>query len=84
MFLCNGDAVAFDFEAVLAEHWVGGEEFVETDLAGAHARMAALAEAGVDLSTVTSKLLDDGVAAFAKAFEGLLASVEQKAKRLAG
>ena len=57
---------------------------VETDLAGAHARMAALVEAGVDLSAVTAKLLDDGVAAFAKAFEGLLASVEQKAKRLAG
>ena len=46
--------------------------------------MAALAEAGVDLSAVTAKLLDDGVAAFAKAFEGLLASVEQKAKRLVG
>jgi transaldolase len=46
------------------------------------AQLAQLAEAGVDLTAVTQKLQDDGVAAFAKSFESLLASVAQKQQAL--
>ncbi|MFU8778131.1 MAG: transaldolase [Roseovarius sp.] len=55
---------------------------VDRDLENARARMKTLVDVGVDLETITAKLLDDGVAAFAKAFEGLLQSVTEKAKRL--
>ena len=40
--------------------------------------LTRLAELGVDLGAITQKLQDDGVAAFAVAFEGLLASVAGK------
>ncbi|MCB9422363.1 MAG: transaldolase [Ardenticatenaceae bacterium] len=46
------------------------------------AQLAQLAEMGVDLTAVTQKLQDDGVAAFAQSFESLLASVAQKQQAL--
>ena len=55
---------------------------VETDVDGARMRMAELADLGIDLDAITNKVLDEGVAAFAKSFEGLIASIAEKRKRL--
>jgi transaldolase len=55
---------------------------VETDLDGIRTRLSKLAELGIDLDAVTKKVLDEGVAAFAKSFEGLMASVAEKRRRL--
>lgn len=55
---------------------------VDTDVEGARTRLAELAELGIDLGSITRKLMDDGVAAFAKAFEALMSSVEGKKDRL--
>jgi transaldolase len=51
-------------------------------VAEALAQLKQLTEAGVDLTAVTQKLQDDGVAAFAKSFESLLASVAKKQQSL--
>lgn len=56
---------------------------VDRDLAGARQRRAELQELGIDLETITARLLDDGVAAFAGAYEGLLSSIEGKREKLA-
>jgi hypothetical protein len=45
-------------------------------------RMAELAELGIDLDGITNKVLDEGVAAFAKSFEGLIASIAEKRQDL--
>lgn len=58
------------------------EVSVEDDLEGAKARMAKLQEVGVDMKAVTEKLLEEGVDAFAKAFQGLLDSVDEKRKTI--
>ncbi len=55
---------------------------VETDVDGAHMRMAELAELGIHLDGITNKVLDEGVAAFAKSFEGLIASIAEKRQDL--
>ncbi len=55
---------------------------VETDVDGARMRMAEVAELGIDLDAITDKVLDEGVAAFAKSFEDLIASIAEKRKRL--
>jgi transaldolase len=55
---------------------------VETDVARAHTRRSKLAELGIDLDGITKEVLDEGVAAFAKSFEGLIASIAEKRKRL--
>ena len=55
---------------------------VETNVDGARMRTAGLAELGIDLDAITNEVLDEGVAAFAKSFEGLIASVAEKRKRL--
>jgi transaldolase len=55
---------------------------VETDVDGAHMRMAELAELGIDLDGITNKVLDEGVGAFAKSFEGLIASIAEKRQDL--
>jgi len=55
---------------------------LEQGLDEAQEQLAQLAELGIDLDAVTQKLQDDGVAAFAKAFESLLSSVEDKRARL--
>ncbi len=51
---------------------------VESELYRARRDLVRLAELGIDLEAVNQKLQDDGVAAFAKAFEGLLASVAER------
>jgi transaldolase / glucose-6-phosphate isomerase len=45
-------------------------------------QIARLAELGIDLGAVTQKLLDDGVAAFAKSFESLLDSIGRKRENI--
>jgi transaldolase len=55
---------------------------VETDVDGARNRMAELAELGIDLDAVINKVLDEGVAAFATSFEGLIAGIAEKRRRL--
>ena len=48
----------------------------------AFAQIARLAELGIDLAAVTQKLLDDGVAAFAKSFESLMESISRKREQI--
>jgi transaldolase len=40
--------------------------------------LEALARAGISIDNITQQLLDEGVAAFAKSFDALMASIEQK------
>lgn len=49
-----------------------------TDLAGAQAQLAALADLGINLDAVTDQLQIDGVAAFAKSFESLMNTIADK------
>jgi len=49
----------------------------------AYDQLRELADLGVDLDAITQKLLDDGVASFAKSFESLMAGVAVKSKNLA-
>jgi transaldolase len=51
---------------------------LESDLDVARALIEKLFEVGIDLSAVTHKLLDDGVAAFAQSFEALMKSISLK------
>ncbi len=55
---------------------------LEQYLDDALAQLARLAELGIDLDAIAGKLLDDGVAAFARSFETLLASVAAKRETL--
>jgi transaldolase/glucose-6-phosphate isomerase len=55
---------------------------LEADLEAARDDLARLADLGVDLDDITRKLLDDGVAAFAKSFEALLGSIAEKRERM--
>ena len=54
---------------------------LEDDLEGARERRAALAASGVDLEAVTRTLLEEGLAAFARSYESLLASVAARRER---
>jgi len=51
---------------------------LETGLEEVRAQLSGLSELGVDLDTITQKLQDDGVDAFAKSFETLMASITRK------
>lgn len=55
---------------------------LEPGIDQAHADTARLADLGIDLDHITRKLLDDGVAAFAQAFDALLESIAQKRARI--
>lgn len=55
---------------------------LESGVAEARARLARLAELGIDLGAITQKLQDDGVAAFARSFEKLRESIAGKCERL--
>jgi len=55
---------------------------VTCDVDQARAQFARLTEVGIDLEAITQKLQDDGVAAFARSFESLLASVGGKYAQL--
>ncbi len=50
----------------------------------ARARLARLAELGIDFGEVTDTLQVEGVASFADSFEGLLATLDEKRRELAG
>ena len=55
---------------------------IDSDLGEAHAQLDRLSELGISLDAITQKLLDDGVAAFEKSFETLMASIAEKRERL--
>ena len=55
---------------------------VEKDLNEARAELARLAELDIDLNSITQKLQDDGVSAFSKSFDALMASITEKRKKL--
>ena len=55
---------------------------IDTQLDEARADLERLSELGIDLGAVTQKLQDDGVMAFAKSFETLMASIGEKRNRL--
>jgi transaldolase/glucose-6-phosphate isomerase len=55
---------------------------LEQSLDTAKTQLAQLADLGIDLKAITQKLQDDGVAAFAKSFESLMAGIEEKRKCL--
>lgn len=55
---------------------------ITDDVAGARTRLSQLAALGIDLAAITQKLQDDGVAAFVKSFETLMASIDEKRERL--
>jgi transaldolase/glucose-6-phosphate isomerase len=50
--------------------------------AGLEEARAQLAQLGADLDAITQKLQDDGVAAFAKSFESLMATIAEKREQL--
>ncbi|HEX5500792.1 MAG TPA: transaldolase family protein, partial [Thermomicrobiales bacterium] len=56
---------------------------VDRDLDAARQTMADLAAAGIDMTAVTDQLENEGIAAFAKSYESLLAGVEAKRAKLA-
>lgn len=57
---------------------------IDHDVETARERLAKLAELGIDLDSITKKLQDEGVAAFAKSFNGLLKSIAEKRQQLLG
>jgi transaldolase/glucose-6-phosphate isomerase len=57
---------------------------LDTHLEEAHDTMEALEEVGISMQEVTDKLLAEGVALFAEAFDKLLSSVEKKRQALLG
>jgi transaldolase/glucose-6-phosphate isomerase len=58
------------------------ERTLDVGLEEAHQQLERLRDLGIDLDQVTQKLLDDGVAAFAKAFDDLMQSIAGKRARL--
>ncbi len=58
------------------------ERTIDRDPKAAFARLARLAELGIDLAAVTQKLQDEGVAAFAKSFESLMESIGRKREHI--
>jgi len=61
---------------------VGPSASLRAGLDEARLQLARLAELGVDLDAITQKLQDDGVAAFAKSFESLMATIAEKREQL--
>jgi transaldolase/glucose-6-phosphate isomerase len=55
---------------------------IEEDLENARTHLTRLAQLGIDLDAITTSLQEDGVAAFAKSFETLLASIAEKRELL--
>ena len=58
------------------------ERTLETNLEDAKAHLEQLNSLGIDLTAVTQKLLDDGVASFAKSYDDLIMSIQEKQTRL--
>ena len=57
---------------------------IDKDVEAARRRILALSDIGISLETITKQLLDEGVDAFAKPFESLMNSIEEKRDRLSG
>ncbi|HUV92224.1 MAG TPA: bifunctional transaldolase/phosoglucose isomerase [Anaerolineales bacterium] len=55
---------------------------LEADIDEARSQLVQLAKLGIDLDAITQKLQDDGVAAFSKSFEVLMASIAGKREKL--
>lgn len=55
------------------------EDRIGLDLDGASSRRASMAESGIDLDQVTSRLMDQGVLAFIQAFDDLMMAIGTKA-----
>lgn len=55
---------------------------VDKGIDAAHTQLMQLEALGINLGDVMQKLLDEGVAKFSKAFESLLASIEEKRVRM--
>ncbi len=55
---------------------------LEVDIDEARSQLAQLAKLGIALDAITQKLQDDGVAAFSKSFEVLMASIAGKREKL--
>ena len=51
---------------------------IDQDVATARAEIAALAAAGVDLAAVTAALEDEGVKAFAEAYDAMIDAIRAK------
>ena len=56
---------------------------VDTGLDEARQQMADLSAAGIDITTVTHQLEEEGIASFVKSFESLIAGVEGKKNQIA-
>jgi transaldolase len=52
------------------------------DVDGARKSMKALADAGIDMTEVTRRIQDDGVASFAKSFQDLLETITKKRQEM--
>ena len=57
---------------------------LDKDVETAEDQLIRLAESGIDLKSITDKLLDDGVGLFEKAFVSLMTSIEQKKNTFLG
>ncbi|HUT72990.1 MAG TPA: bifunctional transaldolase/phosoglucose isomerase [Desulfatiglandales bacterium] len=55
---------------------------LEQGLDAAHNDLARLSDLGIDLDAITQQLQDDGVAAFEKSFNTLMASIKEKREKL--
>ena len=58
------------------------EQTVDHDLDASARHVEALAQLGIDFQAVADQLLEDGLAAFQKSFDGLIAGLERKAASL--
>ena len=67
----------------LLDHGVIVADRIETDLAGAHRTIDALAQAQISLFDVTQKLQLEGVKSFADSYNAMLAAIGSKRKQLA-
>ncbi len=56
---------------------------LESDLDGARAALASLAEVGIDLGAATERLQEEGLAKFAQPFDDLLVTLAEKREVLA-
>lgn len=71
------NTVPLDTLEAFADHGMARRS-VDRQVDEAGAQLAALSEAGIDLDRITADLQEEGVAKFAKSFESLLQSVEEK------
>ena len=55
---------------------------VDADVDAAERVLADLTALGIDMTSVTDKLLVDGIASFQKSFDGLLGGIEKKMSAL--